>query len=683
MTNNHLLLYRLAELMLDKQQHLLSLDDLFEDEQIGSFVKSIQIDSPYQQLIFEGVITETIKKDQLMVSFTVEGYFHYVLGEVIEKRSEGKHSEYLKELVETNKLRGVNEGVKQCLVRDVELDDLTRLLWLIDQGGKVMDVCIYPLAQAFLIVKGKFKTEEDREEASKTQINKVLDELLNKQSKFDIEILSKTISKLEDLQLNKSVKTIYRFIQKKINPIDVDTTNLICNSVEHIEKSEKKILLNKLEKKNNEKFRSKELYNSLGIQFGFFGDYIKSIQLLDKAIKLTQKNDLSLINYYNSLGAAHGSNGKTQNSIKYYKKALNLINISNEKLEASKIRTLTNLGSALIEVGEINNGLDFLNEALDLAKAFFGKTHISTSKVYNSISLSQIQNKVDLEKSLKYLNLSINIREKIYGFNHPLTATSLSNIATIFQRQKKFDKAIEFNFHALKIREENLGKDHDKTAVSYNNLGSVFFENNQVNEAVKWINKAIKIWEKNNDKHPSLLSALNNLAVIHQNNEDFDLALAFNKKVLRIRKQTLNKYHPDLFYSYYNLGGSFFSKKEFQKSIKHYKKAIEISNKTHGENNDENLEVFYALGLANFHLKKFSEAIKNFMKAKEINSNVGGIHYYLALCFKENKNRSKSIESYKRCIEIRRKSLGDDHEITHRTIKELEEFEKFLKDKND
>ena len=113
MTNNHLLLYRLAELMLDKEQHILSLDDLFEDEQIGSFVKSIQIDSPYQQLVFEGVLTETIKKDQLMVCFTVEGYFHYVLGEVIEKRSEGKHSKYLKELLETNKLRGVTEGVEQ------------------------------------------------------------------------------------------------------------------------------------------------------------------------------------------------------------------------------------------------------------------------------------------------------------------------------------------------------------------------------------------------------------------------------------------------------------------------------------------------------------------------------------------------------------------------------------------
>ena len=109
MTNIHLLLNRLVELMIDRQEHILHLDDLFEDEHIGSFVRSIQIDSPYQQLIFEGVLTETIKEEQLMVSFTVEGYYYYVLGEVIEKRAEGKRAIYLKELLENNNLKTIKE----------------------------------------------------------------------------------------------------------------------------------------------------------------------------------------------------------------------------------------------------------------------------------------------------------------------------------------------------------------------------------------------------------------------------------------------------------------------------------------------------------------------------------------------------------------------------------------------
>ena len=155
MTNNNLLLYRLGDLMLEKQQHILALDDLFEHEQIGAFVRSIQIDSPYQQLILEGVLTETIKEERIMVTFTVEGYFHYVLGEVIEKQTLDKGPVALKELLENNKLRGIVEGVEQCLVRDVEKNDLSRLMWLIDEGGKALEITSYPLAQAFLMIDQK------------------------------------------------------------------------------------------------------------------------------------------------------------------------------------------------------------------------------------------------------------------------------------------------------------------------------------------------------------------------------------------------------------------------------------------------------------------------------------------------------------------------------------------------
>lgn len=62
MTTNLLLLYHLAELMFEHEQHLLPVDLLFDDEQIGDFVKSIQIDSPYQQMLLEGVLTESVRR---------------------------------------------------------------------------------------------------------------------------------------------------------------------------------------------------------------------------------------------------------------------------------------------------------------------------------------------------------------------------------------------------------------------------------------------------------------------------------------------------------------------------------------------------------------------------------------------------------------------------------------------
>ena len=119
MTSNHLLLYRLTELMLEHEQHILPVDLLFDDAQIGDFVKSIQIDSPYQHMLLEGVLTESVRNEKLYVSFTVEGYFHFVLGEVIFNQSKEKDHTYLIELLQNNRLNGAKEGVEQCLVREV------------------------------------------------------------------------------------------------------------------------------------------------------------------------------------------------------------------------------------------------------------------------------------------------------------------------------------------------------------------------------------------------------------------------------------------------------------------------------------------------------------------------------------------------------------------------------------
>ena len=155
MTDNHLLLYRIAELMLEHEQHVLPVDLLFDDEQIGDFVKSIQIDSPYQQMLLDGVLTESVKDEKLFVSFTVEGYFHYVLGEVIYNQNEGQGAEVLKQIVEENKLIGAKEGVEQCLILFVEREDLSKVTWMIDSCENNLDLFTLPLSTAFQLVNFK------------------------------------------------------------------------------------------------------------------------------------------------------------------------------------------------------------------------------------------------------------------------------------------------------------------------------------------------------------------------------------------------------------------------------------------------------------------------------------------------------------------------------------------------
>jgi len=150
MTSNHLLLYHLAKRMLEDQQHVLAVDTLFDDNVIADFVKSIQIDSPYQQMLLEGVLTESVRNEKLYVSFTVEGYFHFVLGDVIFNQSKEKDHTYLIELLQNNRLNGVKEGVEQCLIQEVNQGKLDRLVSLIDAGHVAEQVARFPLVHAFM-----------------------------------------------------------------------------------------------------------------------------------------------------------------------------------------------------------------------------------------------------------------------------------------------------------------------------------------------------------------------------------------------------------------------------------------------------------------------------------------------------------------------------------------------------
>jgi hypothetical protein len=189
-----------AELMLENEQHMLPVDLLFDDEQIGDFAKSIQIDSPYQQMLLEGVLTESVRDERLYVSFTVEGYFHYVLGEVIYKRTEGLGAESLKRIVEENKLNGAKEGVEQCLIRDVHKDDLTRLIWLIDESDKSLELAVAPLSNAFL----------------SRSVGDVLNNLMINPSFNDLIVLNRVL-----LLFDKNLKTsISDEIKKRLKGID-------------------------------------------------------------------------------------------------------------------------------------------------------------------------------------------------------------------------------------------------------------------------------------------------------------------------------------------------------------------------------------------------------------------------------------------------------------------------------
>ena len=487
MTNNHLLLYRLAELMLEKQQHILPLDDLFEDEQIGSFVRSIQIDSPYQQLIFEGVLTETIKEERIMVSFTVEGYFHYVLGEVIEKQTLNKGAEALKELLENKQLRGITEGVEQCLVRDVEKDHLSRLMWLIDEGGKALEASTHPLAQAFLI----------------HPIERVMDELLADPTDNDIEVLEKAIDILENVDKNYLIKNLYQRINILIKPKDFKTGILFTKSIRYIDPSERKSKLKEIENMtfintvNYSKEKSTFLYN-IGQQYLNISEYNQALIYLNKTVDIDKKlngSEIDLAKCYNAIGNVYADLVENKNALKYFKKSYDLlIKCTNKDKNKLLIDSIQNIGISYLEIN-LEKSFDFLNESLSKSLIFFGKSHTMTSEAYYNLGVCyKYNNKYDeaIELYMKGLNIDL----KTFDLFHPKIAQNYSNIGSAYYEKKDVEKSI-FNIKkSLIINKRFYGVFNINTGIDFLNLGWIYKDIGDFALAKTYLINAKKIFKE-------------------------------------------------------------------------------------------------------------------------------------------------------------------------------------------
>ena len=402
MTSNHQLLFQLAELMLYNEQHILPVDDLFDDDQIGDFVKSIQIDSPYQQMLLEGVLTETVRDEKLHVSFTVEGYFHYILGEVIYDLSEGKDISFLIDLMTNNKLNDINEGVEQCLIRDVNSQQLSRLIALVDIGDEAQNVAKYPLAHAFLKLPIETVFEMLMENPSLNDWNIIKDVrsiLIGNQKQTIVEQLDAVIKESDQLR-----NTISTLLQEKSEDLFNQALSLISFFSE----------LNALDQAKNyyslfiENAEKNGFDNSLVEGLEHLGDseyrrsgrdgYLAAMDAFTKSLAIREKETVpqrnKLKHTHRSLGLAYLSLGlQVVKSNEYFVKAKSiLLEESDQSADLARINLLigiVNFWRGLRSVGRWAHADPSLLEGLSVELFDYAESQFQLSYNYYSRNLGK------------------------------------------------------------------------------------------------------------------------------------------------------------------------------------------------------------------------------------------------------------------------------------------------------
>ncbi|MDR0919685.1 MAG: tetratricopeptide repeat protein [Oscillospiraceae bacterium] len=260
--------------------------------------------------------------------------------------------------------------------------------------------------------------------------------------------------------------------------------------------------------------------------------------------------------------------------------------------------------------GNYEESLEYYSKALKICGKVFGEDHPYTATSYNNIGFVY-DSMGDYEKAFEYYFKALKIDEKVLGKNHPSIAISYNNIGLVYKEKGDYDKALEYYFKSLKIREKVLGKDHPDTATSYNNIGAVYNYIGNCDKALEYYFKALKIVKtKLGENHPNTAGLYNNIGSVYNCMSDYNKALEYHFKALEIIEKVLGKEHPYTASSYNNIGAVYNNMNNYDKALEYLNKALKIRENKLGKNHPDTKETYENIAVTYLDLGDEENAIK-------------------------------------------------------------------------
>ncbi|HEX8367085.1 MAG TPA: tetratricopeptide repeat protein, partial [Pyrinomonadaceae bacterium] len=239
----------------------------------------------------------------------------------------------------------------------------------------------------------------------------------------------------------------------------------------------------------------------------------------------------------------------------------------------------------------------------------------------------------------------------------------------IFENWKECNRLQKHAETALNYA-ENLEIETENSAALYNQIAYYIDDLAEYEKAVIFYQKALKIDEKTIGKvHPDYATSLNNLALVYKSQGRYDEAIELYQQAIEIDEKTIGKVHPAYAIRLNNLAGVYELQGRYDEAIKLYQQAIEIDEKTIGK-----VHPGYAIDLNNLagvykSQGRYDEAIELYQQAIEIDEKtIGKVHpdyairlNNLAEVYRLQGKYDVAIELYQQAIEIAEKTIGKVH----------------------
>lgn len=215
------------------------------------------------------------------------------------------------------------------------------------------------------------------------------------------------------------------------------------------------------------------------------------------------------------------------------KKRINEYLLENIRNEGEKSKILSDMGTLLLYLGELDNSLEYFKQSLKLNKELKNKAEIAG--LYGNIGIIYVL-KGEFDKALKYHEDALKLNEELE--NKEGFARDLGNIGIIYALTGKSDDALEYFQKSLGLNNE-LGI-NEGIAAQLGNIGIIYRIKGELRKAEEYFRRSLELFYELG-RYEGVASQRGNLGIVYETKGEFDNALAHYNDAFEIFRNLGNK----------------------------------------------------------------------------------------------------------------------------------------------
>lgn len=272
---------------------------------------------------------------------------------------------------------------------------------------------------------------------------------------------------------------------------------------------------------------------------------------------------------------------------------------------------------------------------------------------------------------------TLNLRKNSLGWEHPLTLSSMNNLALVLSSLGKYDEAEELHRRTLELKKKVLGLEDSSTLSSMNNLALVLDSQKKYQEAEEMYQETLGLQKKVlGEEHPSTLDSMNNLALVLSNEGKYEKAEEMHLQTLKLKEILLGREHPSTLSSMNNLALVLSYRRKYKEAEAMHWQTLKLKEKVLGRDNPSTLDSMNNLATVLENQGKYEKAEEIHWQTLKFREKVLGWEHpstlqsmnNFALVLSSEGKDEKAEEIHWQTLELKKKVLGKNHPSTHTSM---------------